>query len=250
MRQLFHAHANNWKVNNSDSLNRDIWKAAPSEAISELNTLARFRKYKRGQVIINQDERNAIVGFVVAGTVKIFKQFRDGREQIVKFLLPPDFLGRLFLARSRFSYEAVDRVTLCVFDRHRFEGLLSRHPEIHRILLEMVLGELDTLYEKCADFNCRTAMQRQAKFLHEISQHMPNQVMNDENASRRVVTVPICRADLADYLNIAPETISRNMHILDHNNIIRLTSPNTFEVIDEAMLLNYARLQSDKPRSW
>jgi len=64
------------------------------------------------------------------------------------------------------------------------------------------------------------------------------------------VTVPICRADLADYLNITPETISRNMHILDRNNIIRLTSPNTFEVINEAMLLDYARLQSDKPRSW
>lgn len=226
----------NFKFNHQNILN-----AAPPEAVAEINDMSKTYTYKKGQVIIDEGDENTIVGNVIDGIVKISNAFTDGRQQVLGLLFPSDFLGRVFQKRLRFSYEAATDVSVCLISRYKFEDILSRYPEVEHQMLKAALSEIDAMREWIALIYCRTSVQRLTTFLYILYQRLPNQSGNVLGGNGNpVITLPMGRRDVADYLGFTPETLSRNLRSLARKEVINIIEPNRFEVLDVARLIHYA----------
>jgi CRP/FNR family transcriptional regulator len=221
MNQILLSRAKCWKCENCAINNRAICRAAPKDALEELNRISKIRKYEKGQTIIDQGADAIIVGNVVSGIVKVSNSFEDGSQQIVGLIFPSDFFGRVFDTQSRFSYEAATDVTVCTMARQDFENLLMRHPEIEHELLVTILDELDAmliLSNRDRSHDCR----------------------DPEVHGNMIVNLPISRRDIATYLGTTPETLSRNIQLLSRKKVIRILNSRQFEVTDAAKLAEYS----------
>ena len=147
--------------------------------------------------------------------VRISKLLPDGRRQVTGLLFPGDFLGLAFNESYTYSAEAVGPSTLCRFPRTDLERLLSEHPKMERRLLGMASNELATAQDQMLLLGRKTAREKLATFL----------LMLSARAERRghpgnPIDVPMTRADIADYLGLTIETVSRTFTVLRKSGLI------------------------------
>ena len=145
--------------------NRAVCGALSDEEISRLNSIAHFKHFSAGSVILRDHDEPGYFANVVAGVVKLTKTLGDGRQQIVGLQFPSDFLGRPFRSRTPYFAEAASDVTLCTFERSQFERLVKETPGIERRLFEHTLDELDAAQEWMVLLGRKTAGEKVASFL-------------------------------------------------------------------------------------
>ena len=161
---------------------------------------------------------------IVAGTLRVSKQLADGRRQITGFLFAGDFLG--FSGADGYSYsaEAVTPVTLCRFRWRQLDALFEAYPKLERRLFGMAVDELAAAQEQLLLLGRKSARERLASFLLWLS----------EKAERRglpesLVRLPMTRADIADYLGLTTETVSRSFSALKRDGVIEV--PDSHQVV-------------------
>lgn len=142
---------------------------------------------------------------ITAGTAKLFKMLADGRRQITGFAQIGHFLGLAARNRYSFSAEAVDRVRLCRFSRPRLRRLLDDYPAMERRLLDVASNELVAAQEQMLLLGRKTAAERVASFLLGQMAHG-----GLRGGSPRVIHLAMGREDIADYLGLTIETVSRS----------------------------------------
>ncbi|GAB4195746.1 MAG: helix-turn-helix domain-containing protein [Thalassobaculales bacterium] len=172
---------------------------------------------------------------VTAGTLKLFKSLPDGRRQITGFLFPGDFIGLGPHGHYAQSAEAVTHVKLCRFPRREFDRLLGDFPKLEHRLLEYAETELSAAQEQILLLGRKTAVERLASFL----------LMLEKRAMRRglpgnPIAVPMGRTDIADYLGLTIETVSRLFTRLKTAQVVRLLEGNFVQVLDQAGLEDLA----------
>ncbi len=196
--------------------------AALSEAeLKDFNRFARQRLVPAGQVIATQDD--IVFANILAGVVKLTKTLADGRQQIVGLQFPPDFLGRIYAKETPYFAEAATDVELCAFPKGGFEIMLKRYPGLERRLFENTLNELDSAREWMLLLGRKTAQEKVASLLFMIAKRAPNVGCNhtpEINYAR--FSLPLTRADLADYLGLTLETVSRQITKLKTAGVIEL----------------------------
>jgi CRP/FNR family transcriptional regulator len=168
-----------------------------------------------GDAIFYEDDPADHLFNVTTGAVRISKLLPDGRRQITGFLFPGDFLGLAYNENYTYSAEAVGPSTLCRFPRIDFERLLSEHPKMERRLLGMASNELATAQDQMLLLGRKTAREKLATFL----------LMLSTRAERRghpanPIEVPMTRGDIADYLGLTIETVSRTFTELRRSGLI------------------------------
>ena len=176
---------------------------------------------------------------VTAGTAKVFKLLPDGRRQITGFATPGDFLGFAAFATYSFGVEAVERVRLCRFTRARMHALLNDFPALEKRLLEAVSNELIVAQEQMLLLGRKTARERVATFL-----------LAQEGVSRddallhpsepRVLRLPMARRDIAEYVGLTTETVSRTITWLKKQDLINLVRASTILIRDPVRLQRLA----------
>ena len=218
---------------------RAICRAASQEAVEELNRIAHIRNFRKGQVIIAQDDDSGFVGNVISGIVKLTNMSSSGQQQIVGLLYPSDFFGRAFAEESRFSYEGATDVTLCCIDRPKFENFLSRYPDVEHQLLLTALDELDAMREWVAMVSGHTTMQRVAAFLYILSKRSSGRFCTgSDGINHRIISLPIGRRDIAAFLGTTPETLSRNIQTLVRESVIEGIDTNHFALLNSSGLID------------
>ena len=145
----------------------------------------------------------------------------DGRRQITGFLFPGDFLGLAFNDTYSYTAEAVNRVGLCRFPRHKMEALFDRLPHLEKRLLGMASNELIAAQDQMLLLGRKSAREKISSFLLMLSRW----------ATRRgqpadPVNLPMTRADIADYLGLTVETVSRTFTMMSRKGLIDLANPN------------------------
>lgn len=200
---------------------------------ARLAAIGHVRHFPRGATILAEGEEGSIVGTVVEGVLKMQKTQADGRQQIVGLLVAPDMFGRVFSGASDFALEAASDVTLCCYDRRRFETLLLEHPRIgHQVMLR-VLDELDAARDWITLLGAPTVAQKFASFLLTLCRRWPALGCGLTTGRREVeVNVPVGRADLAQYLGTTTETISRTVQAMARDGLIELRSPSRLVIRD------------------
>ncbi|MDA7948754.1 MAG: Crp/Fnr family transcriptional regulator [Hyphomicrobiaceae bacterium] len=200
---------------------KSICAVLSEDELKDFNRIARHRRVPTGQVIAADSE--IVFANILDGVVKLTKTLADGRQQIVGLQFPPDFLGRIYAKESPYFAEAATDVELCAFPKDGFEGMLRRYPGLEHRLFENTLDELDSAREWMLLLGRKTARERVASLLMMIARRAPNVGCShtpDNNFAK--FTLPLTRADLADYLGLTLETVSRQITNLKKADIIEL----------------------------
>lgn len=205
------------------------------EEFALLEALKSYRTYGPGEEIAAMGERTTHVGSIVEGHVALLRLMPDGRRQMVGLLFPGDFIGRVTGAVSPYDAVAVGQVTLCQFERRRFDRLLADSPDLRRRLLDMTLDELDAAREWMVVLGRKTAREKIASFLMIVARRSPERGPARPGAARRIA-LPLTREAMADYLGLTIETVSRQIGALKRDGVIELEDARHVLVPDLALL--------------
>lgn len=187
------------------------------DALADVESLVSQSVLAPGTTLFDEGASAEYVFNVTLGTLKVFKLLPDGRRQVTGFLGPGDFVGLANRDVYSYSAEAITDVRLCRFQRRKLEGLLQRHPEMERRLLGMASNELAEAQEQMLLLGRKTAKERIASFLMILSRRAKRR-----GESGDPVDVPMSRTDIADFLGLTTETVSRTFTRLKADGVIQL----------------------------
>lgn len=203
---------------------------AVSTGRSELNSVPRFvptrchlgmmelagsqMSFGPNEEIFGENEPAEYVYKVTKGAVRTYKILSDGRRQIGGFYLPGDIFGLELGKEHQFSAEAINQTTVTMIRRSAVVSLAERDCGAARELWNFTGRELHRVQEHMM-LLVKSAQQRVACFLLEMSERL---------AATDAIELPMSRQDIADYLGLTIETVSRTMTQLVSDNAIELPS--------------------------
>ncbi len=188
----------------------------PAE-LARMAAITQRVRYKAHEPIFGEGEPAGHVYNVTAGMVKIYKLMPDGRRQITGFLGVGDFLGMAIGDTYAYSAETLTEARLCRFQRSKLEALLIELPQLQRRLFIMASTELRAAQDQMLLLGRKTARERLCSFLLYMSERA---VRSGQKASP--VLLPMTRSDIADYLGLTIETVSRTLTQLKSRGLISL----------------------------
>src|SRR5262245_33150820 len=168
--------------------------------------------YDRNGEIYGEGEVADYVYKVIRGAVRAYKVLNDGRRQINAFYLPGDLFGLELGDEHSWSAEAIVGSTIAMVKRSLVLKVSERDADIARRLWSMTAGELDGARNH-ALLLIKSAQERVATFLLEMSRRL---------AGSNAVELPMGRQDIADYLGLTIETVSRTLTQLENTQTIEL----------------------------
>ncbi len=157
--------------------------------------------YPRNTEIFGENEPADYVYKVLSGSVRTYKILNDGRRQIGGFYLPGDVFGLQLAEEHTFSAEAIADTKVQVVKRSALTALAGRDAAIGRELFDLTSRELRRMQNRML-LLVKSAQERVASFLLEMAERAP---------AGNVVELPMSRQDIADYLGLTIETVSRTL---------------------------------------
>ncbi len=174
--------------------------------LSRLAAAAVTRTVERGQVFIEEGDPADDFYNITQGSAKLFKLLPDGRQQITGFAGIGHFLGLAVSKSYAFSAEAIEPVRLCRFSRPKLRALMHDFPAMERRLLETACNELAAAQEQMLLLGRKSARERVATFLLA---RMEGSVPCGDALDH--IRLPMNRSEIADYLGLTIETVSRTL---------------------------------------
>lgn len=214
-----------------DARGHSVCNAIEDKDLGRLAASSQQVRVSPGQTFVDEGDTAEFFFNVTSGTAKLFKLLPDGRRQITGFATAGHFLGLAVSKAYSFSAEAVDEVKLCRFSRSKLRVLLDDFPKMEKRLLEVASNELVAAQDQMLLLGRKTARERLASFLatraHTPQLLCPADATTPKGALR--VALPMTRSDIADYLGLTIETVSRTLTKLRSEGLIEV--PNASEVV-------------------
>ena len=167
---------------------------------------------------------------VLSGVVKLTKTLSDGRQQIVGLQFAPDFVGRPFKDESALNAEAATDVALCSFPKAALERMMRETPGLEHRLLRQTLKELDEARDWMVTLGRKSAAEKVASLLLLIARNI--NPYGDPESESAEFDLPLTRADIADYLGLTIETVSRQLTKLRTEGVIDIRNNRHITVPD------------------
>jgi CRP/FNR family transcriptional regulator len=198
-----------------------------SSELQQLHAMSSHKVFEPGELIVEEDATVRQVANVLTGTIKLFKLLPDGRQQITGFLFGGDFLGPMLSGEYATFAEAVTRVELCLFEQDRLREQMDAWPHLERRLFEDATATLDRALDWMLLLGRKTAAERVASFFVMMADRVGNR--DDVQVQ---VEVPMSRSDIADYLGLTMETVSRQISHLKRQGLIEAAGAHGVAVRD------------------
>jgi CRP/FNR family nitrogen fixation transcriptional regulator len=167
------------------------------------------KSYNRDQEIYGEGDPANLVFRVVSGAVRSFRLLADGRRQIIDFYLPGDVFGIELGGQRQATAEAMTAAIVVVSRR----ATLAADAELGPRLLRHALRELHRSQDHLLTLGRRSASERVASFLLELAARL---------RADRELDLPMSRQDMADYLGLTIETVSRTLTQLQSEGLIEV----------------------------
>lgn len=188
--------------------------------------------FAEGKVLFFEGDNADNVYNVISGVIRLSKLLPDGRRQITGFMFPGDFLGITLEDEHAFTAEAVTQAEMCRFSRGRFEDFLTVQPRLERRLYALAAHELAAARKQLVLLGRKTASERLASFILMLADRSTGLAGDEDD----IVTLPMSRTDIADYLGLRIETVSRELTALKTSQLIRLLGTHELRILDRAAL--------------
>jgi CRP/FNR family transcriptional regulator, nitrogen fixation regulation protein len=170
--------------------------------------------FARNGEIYGESEPADYLYKIISGTVRTYKVLNDGRRQIGAFYFPGDIFGLESGEEHAFSAEAITDCKVLVIKRSAVVALAARDHEVAHQLWSLTGRELNRVQDHVL-LLIKTAQERVVSFLLEMAARMP---------VGKAVELPMSRQDIADYLGLTIETVSRTLSRLEDTAAIELPS--------------------------
>lgn len=165
------------------------------------------------QVICSEAEKAEYIYNIRNGAVRISKMLSDGRRQITSFLFAGDFFGLSCKDKYSFTAEAITNVEICRFPRAKIIESFKEFPILGERVFDITRTELDSTHDQMLLLGRKTAKEKLCSFL--LTMQKKSSRLTDRNDDE--VYIPMSRTDIADFLGLTVETVSRqftNLHKL------------------------------------
>ena len=216
--------------------NRAICAGLLPDELDILGQLGRKLMVERGQTVVWEGDQSLIVANVITGVLKISMSISDGREQIVGVVFPSDFIGRPFGNESSYSVTALTAAELCIFTRSAFDNFARAHPDLEHKLLCRTLDELDRAREWMLLLGKKSAGERIATLLLEMSARLGEQGCHAQLGALNQFDLPLDRQQIGDLLGLTIETVSRQLTKLKAEGLIDLPDRKHVVIHDRSRL--------------
>jgi CRP-like cAMP-binding protein len=182
--------------------------------------------FGRNEEIYGENEPAEYLYKIVSGTVRTSKFLDDGRRQIGDFYFPGDVFGLEIGERHAFCAEAINRANVLVVKRSAVAAVAERDNAVARDLWTLTSRELRRAQSHSL-LLIKNAQERLASFLLELARR---------TAATKEVDIPMSRQDIADYLGLTIETVSRTLTQLEDSGAISLPASRRIVLQDRARL--------------
>lgn len=189
----------------------------------------------KSQALIHEDEEVESLYVVTGGVLRLSKLLEDGRQQVTGFAYPGDFIGLNRGGLSNFTAEALVDVSVCSFAHVMLDRLSETHIGIKSRLIRQADTELSKAYTHMMLLGQKTVMERVVSFFHMLALRMGKPV-SGEPEGYVAIDLAMSRRDIADFLAIRLETLSRTLRQLKDDGLIREISRNQVVVPDIDLL--------------
>jgi CRP-like cAMP-binding protein len=179
---------------------------------SPIDLMGAVMPFARNAEVYGENEPADYLYKVVNGAVRTYKVLVDGRRQVGAFYLPGDIFGLETGAEHSFSAEAITDSRILVIKRSAVVALAARDNEVAREMWALTARELERIPAHMF-LLIKRAQERVAGFLLEMAGRVPD---------ASVVELPMSRQDIADYLGLTIETVSRTLTHLERSAAIEL----------------------------
>jgi CRP-like cAMP-binding protein len=198
------------------------------DGLLALERIGTRMSFGRNEEIFAQGDAATYCYRVVAGTVRLCKLLADGRRHIAAFCLAGDLFAFEAVGEHFQSAEAVDEVIVIRFPRAAVERLAEQQPSVARQLRTRAFAGLAAAHEQMLLLGRMTAGERVASFLLDLAERLDR---------RKALDLPMSRYDIADYLGLTIETVSRVLSGLKRAGAIAMPSVHRIELLDRSALM-------------
>jgi CRP/FNR family nitrogen fixation transcriptional regulator len=208
---------------------RNLLSSQPHQ-LKNLDALAVIVPFHHGQEICGQSQPIEYWYFLIFGAARRCTIRPDGRRQIVDLLLPGDFFGFMLGDQSDTTVEAVAKATVVAcYPRRRIEMLAESDPSIASELHQIPCAVLSRMQAQLLTLGRITAMEKVGSFILEMAARL-------SSGDSEQVALPVSRYDIADYLGVSVETVSRALTGLKHRGAIKLLDTRTVSIVHRNVL--------------
>ena len=198
--------------------------------LKSLDQIATLTQLDRGRGICIQGTPVDHWYCLISGAARRCVVRLDGRRQIVDLLLPGDLFGFSALDEYDSTIEAIVAGTVVAsYPRRRVETLADSDPQLAREIRQIAFIALSRLQTQLLILGRITALEKVGSFILEMAERLSAGKGNS-------VALPMSRYDIADYLAVSVETVSRSLTDLKHRGVIKLAGARTVRIVDRNAL--------------
>lgn len=206
-----------------EARHKGICGALSPDQLVHLNSYTTRSLKPSGTELVSNYVENDTYANLLRGVIKLSMTMSDGRHQIVGLQFPPDFVGRVFEKDSKVTAEAASEVHVCSFPRHIIDKFIDDTPELEHRLHKQSIQELDEARDWLLTLGRKTAQEKLVRFLLLIGENIdPETESHAKNCA--AFDLPLTRADIADFLGLTIETVSRQLTKLRKAGLIEIES--------------------------
>lgn len=252
---------------------QSVCASLDNHELERLAVIAQAVYVAPGATVFQEGDAADYLFNVTDGVIKLYKLLPDGREQVTGFLFPGDFVGLALNASYGYSAEAITDLRLCRMARGAFNDVLAETPKLEHRLFTVASNELAQAQDQMLLLGRKTAREKIASFFLQLADRQersrlaqrqaagfadgadgPSRAngadtgvdtrmdtgMDKAESEMVIVDLPMGRADIADYLGLTTETVSRTLTQLKTDGSIRLLDHHQVEIHGRGALQDIA----------
>lgn len=207
-----------------------IFSTLNYDEMMEVASITTSRDYKKGEMIYIAGEKKKTLYVIHKGKVKLTRISPSGKEQIISILGPGDFMGELSLFNDEpitNNAEALEDTTVCIIDGDKLKEIMAKYPAIAFKVLEELSRRLKRAENLIENLGVNDVETRIVQTLLDLA---------DEN---EVINLDISKKDLAAYMGMSQETLSRKLSYFQDKGLIKQIGHRRIEILDRESLEEY-----------
>ncbi|MGM0901488.1 MAG: Crp/Fnr family transcriptional regulator [Bacillota bacterium] len=217
-----------------------IFASLSGKEILKVTKMISHRQFKKGQALIHEGEKSDKLFIINKGQVKRSKFTVNGKEQILDIMTCGDFFGEMNLFNAEeannFTAYAIEDTEICVLTKEDIDRIMAAHPDIAIKLLKEVTKRLAHTENLAQNLATKDPEVRIAQMILEYCQKFG--VKDKEGI---LIQLPITREEIASYVGVTRETISRKLSKFEDLGLISIVGNKQILVRDEYSLMEYIK---------
>ncbi|MDS1002344.1 Crp/Fnr family transcriptional regulator [Clostridium sporogenes] len=214
-----------------------IFQNLNDEELLEVVKTINHKEYNRGDIIFTEGNMANTLYFINEGNIKLYKYTKDGKEQILHVLSEGEFFGELDLIKPSkygFNSKAIVNSKICTLTKDEMKDIIMRKPEIGIKVLETVGERVSKIENLVQNLATNDVDSRLAYLLIDLMERYGEII--EKNIS---IKSPLSREDMANYIGVTRETISRKLKKFEDEKLIKIAGKRNIIILDEEVLKNY-----------